>query len=101
MCIIMLPNCNLLEHTHLSKLHIFCPFNLKKCLIYVLIFVSYDFYPSMTNSIFQACKKCGTSNQNCKDENKDCGTWGRKGFCTSGTYKNYMKLRCKKTCKLC
>jgi len=49
----------------------------------------------------KACRKCKTSNRNCKDENKDCAVWGRKGFCTGGKYKNYMQLRCKKTCKLC
>ena len=31
----------------------------------------------------------------------DCGTWGKKGFCRSGQYVNYMKQNCKKTCKLC
>ena len=31
----------------------------------------------------------------------DCGTWGKKGFCRSGQYVNYMRQNCKKTCKLC
>ena len=46
----------------------------------------------------QACKKCSG---NCKDEKKDCGTWANKGFCKSGKFVDYMKLRCKKSCKVC
>merc|ERR1712241_1205736 len=50
----------------------------------------------------KACRSgsCSKQNRDCKDKNKDCGTWGKKGFCRSGQYVNYMKQNCKKTCKL-
>jgi len=46
----------------------------------------------------KSCKKCSGG---CDDENKSCGKWAAKGYCKSGEYTNYMKLRCKASCKLC
>jgi len=46
----------------------------------------------------KSCKKCSGG---CDDENKSCSKWANKGYCKSGEYTNYMKLRCKASCKLC
>jgi len=48
----------------------------------------------------KACKQCNTK-RNCRDNKKDCAAWGKKGFCSSGLYVNYMKQNCKKSCNLC
>jgi len=46
----------------------------------------------------KSCKKCVGD---CDDENSSCRKWADKGYCKSGSYTNYMKLRCKDSCKLC
>jgi len=46
----------------------------------------------------KACNKCAGD---CENESKNCTKWANKGYCKSGDYTNYMKLRCKKACKLC
>ena len=49
---------------------------------------------------FQACKKCRVRSK-CVDEGGSCPKWARLGYCYSSQYKNYMKLKCKKSCKIC
>jgi len=47
----------------------------------------------------KACKKC--SKAGCEDESSSCAKWAGKGYCKSGKYQDYMRLRCKKSCKIC
>jgi len=48
----------------------------------------------------KSCKKC--QSKNCADEKDDCHYWATtKKFCTNKSYKAFMELRCKKSCKLC
>ena len=47
----------------------------------------------------QACKRCTA--KPCVDENSQCKSWAGKGYCKGGKYADYMKLRCKKSCKKC
>ena len=37
----------------------------------------------------------------CVDEGGSCPKWAKLGYCYSSQYKNYMKLKCKKSCKIC
>jgi len=46
----------------------------------------------------KACKQCKASV--CEDENTSCSGWAAKGYCKE-KYKDYMSLRCKKSCNLC
>ena len=46
----------------------------------------------------QSCKRCSG---NCKDEKKECVGWAKKGYCKSGKFVDYMKLRCKYSCQRC
>jgi len=46
----------------------------------------------------KACRVC--SGKNCTDENKSCPSWAKSGYCKT-KYKDYMSLRCKKSCGLC
>jgi len=46
----------------------------------------------------KACKEC--TGKTCEDENKSCSGWAKKGYCKT-KYKDYMSLRCKKSCNLC
>jgi len=45
-------------------------------------------------------KACGKCSGPCKDENTSCALWSKKGYCKQ-KYKDYMSLRCKKSCGLC
>jgi len=47
----------------------------------------------------KACKVCNGGSK-CTDEQDKCKGWAGKGFCT-GKYKDYMSLRCKKSCGKC
>jgi len=49
----------------------------------------------------KACKKCKSKLSSCRDESKTCSKWASRGYCRWNKYKDYMKLRCKKSCKLC
>jgi len=48
----------------------------------------------------KACKKCKVKSK-CVDEGGSCPKWAKLGYCYSSQYKNYMKLKCKKSCKIC
>ena len=39
--------------------------------------------------------------ESCKDDNKYCGHWEGKGFCSRGSSVSYMRQYCKRSCKLC
>ena len=58
------------------------------------------YWPALTGNLLQACKKCKVKT-NCVDEGGSCPKWARSGYCYSSQYKKYMKLKCKKSCKLC
>ena len=57
-------------------------------------------WPALTRNLLQACKKCKVKTK-CVDEGGSCPKWARSGYCYSSQYKKYMKLKCKKSCKLC
>ena len=48
----------------------------------------------------KSCGVCG-GNKSCKNDNDFCDAWADKGHCKSKKYIGYMKLRCRKSCKLC
>jgi len=45
-----------------------------------------------------ACKRCKAT---CMDENSQCKSWAEKGDCNEPTLADYMRLRCRKSCKIC
>jgi len=51
----------------------------------------------------QSCSFCSTvSISTCQDsDSTKCARWGRKGYCTSARYKDFMRGKCKKTCRTC
>ena len=59
--------------------------------------------PSHLILVLQACKVCTlkTWEETCKDENYRCKRWADNGDCNNRKYADYMKLRCKKSCKIC
>eukprot|EP00092_Neocalanus_flemingeri_P008186 GFUD01008826.1.p1 GENE.GFUD01008826.1~~GFUD01008826.1.p1 ORF type:complete len:233 (-),score=36.40 GFUD01008826.1:101-799(-) len=54
----------------------------------------------------KSCSLCSTSTSTipstgCQDSDTNCDRWGRKGFCNSEYYRDFMRGRCKKTCRTC
>jgi len=42
-----------------------------------------------------------TPRTNCKDNNKGCKNWAKKGYCRNDKYKLFMSNDCKLSCKIC
>ena len=68
--------------------------------IHVRLWDNTMYWPALTGYLLQACKKCKVKTK-CVDEGGSCPKWARSGYCYSSQYKKYMKLKCKKSCKLC
>jgi len=37
----------------------------------------------------------------CKDSDTSCPSWARSGYCTSRSYRTWMRTNCKKSCRVC
>eukprot|EP00794_Sanderia_malayensis_P015875 gene15875-17475_t len=59
------------------------------------------YWKSASTSIPLTTKAPVTPNVNCKDSYVDCPRWKTSGYCTSPSFKDYMKKNCKFSCGYC
>ncbi|XP_035679789.1 zinc metalloproteinase nas-15-like isoform X1 [Branchiostoma floridae] len=43
----------------------------------------------------------GTGGGNCRDSNNNCPSWSRLGYCRTGSYVQWMRTNCRRSCQLC
>ncbi|WP_411027115.1 M12 family metallopeptidase [Salmonella sp. s54925] len=44
------------------------------------------------------CKTCKSASKTCVDKNRNCSTWQKNGYCSTGSSVQYMKKNCAKSC---
>ncbi|KAI8504679.1 Meprin A subunit beta [Branchiostoma belcheri] len=43
----------------------------------------------------------GTGGGSCRDNSNHCRSWSNQGYCRSGSYVQYMRTNCRRSCRLC